>query len=142
MKLPKLFFLILVLITLVSCGSNDDSENNSSDLFRNVGDTPEEIMENAPYLTEDNYKLIAEQFKSDKGFDSIFLGYRFGMSKKEVEEHTQELIRAGKLVDSSPVIHQFNELEGSPRASLNFKYNKNELYLLQFEIPAANKQDQ
>ena len=134
MKMVKFFSIVLMLISFAACSSRDFKNN--------PGKTPEEVIANAVYypadidtmdqdLLEDLDDFYEEEIHSGNEPESIFLGYKPGMSEKEVNDYTGQLQAKGKLhEDEDGIYYNFNLAGKSPKAYITFSYYEDKLIQL------------
>ena len=80
-------------------------------------------------------KAITEELNSGTVVDTIFLGYRFGMTKKEVTTYTRKLIRNKKLKsDEDGYYYEFVLKQNILKGYLLFKYHENKIVKLYITI--------
>lgn len=80
MKTLNYLFTVFCVIAFISCSNGSDKQQNT-----NISDL-------------DNYNdAFKKASKTEIHVDTVFLGLRFGMTKKEVSSHMQEMRRTGKI---------------------------------------------
>lgn len=94
-------FAALCFLT-VSCGGDGKPKTIAQDTAKQVELTPEQK------ITLDVKALIDKQLASSRKVTNILGGYTFGMSKKEVEAHTEKMHKKGTL-KKLPVAGNRNE---------------------------------
>nr|DAX75817.1 MAG TPA: hypothetical protein [Caudoviricetes sp.] len=74
--------------------------------------------------------IVAEN--SNNIVDTIFLGFRYGMNKKEVDMHFANLMNAKKVYINKEGIgmYDFNAYKNTLKTSFNFQYYNDSLYQL------------
>ena len=111
---------VLLGLTVVSCGGPVSNQNKTAPR------TPEEMM-------KDRYEQMLETAETVKVADStFFLGFRMGMSPKEVADHSRELVMSKKLKRSgSKYFYTYKSTgirEADYQLKLSFNYYEEELY--------------
>src|SRR5690349_12726153 len=95
--MKRLFFCLVVLIAIASCGNDDGYKQ---------------------YV-----KLLEKEKASGKKVDSIFMGISLGMTSKQFYAHCWEMNKKGIFTDglnNSAVLYKLDSVEMGHPASMNF----------------------
>ena len=85
----KIFTLILIAFLIFSCTPNQRNKKSSHPLINFVNSDASKVIDSlVPYIVE-----------IPKSNDTIFLGFRFGMTKKEFRNHIYKLRKDGFTLD-------------------------------------------
>lgn len=89
--------------------------------------------------TNEDYfnEALAEAEKSPQIEKELFLGFRFGMSKEEVDKHLKSLRKSGKIYINKEGYYQYDfQYDSSMTILIGFipKYYKDSLYIMTYTL--------
>ena len=76
---------------------------------------------------------LQRELSSGEKTDTIFLGFRFGMTKAEVSRHTRALTKQGKLTSKGKYLFTFDEYT-TAEAKIGVHYFEGKLYQFQLYV--------
>jgi len=85
---------------------------------------------NAP----DYDSMVRAALQSDVQSDSLFLGYRLGMTTEEFHDYSWELNQQGKITGLTQVEYSFNQLPGKATMRFYPEFHNNRIYKMPVTI--------
>ncbi|MCW9706499.1 hypothetical protein [Fodinibius salsisoli] len=79
-------------------------------------------------------RLVEEELQKEVRYDSLFLGYKFGMSKKDFFQHSWKLNQEHVVKGNAQVIYEFDDLASTAQMVFYPDFHNNRIYRMPAEI--------